>query len=69
MIVIDPICKMKLEEKETKFKSEYKGETYYFYVLLDKKKFDENPEKYMILRVETYKDVQFRHKQIDLLLS
>jgi YHS domain-containing protein len=50
MIVIDPICKMKLEEKETKFKSEYKGETYYFYALSDKKKFDENPEKYIGLK-------------------
>ena len=30
MKVIDPVCKMELEEKEARFKSEYKGETYYF---------------------------------------
>lgn len=47
MKVIDPVCKMKLDEKEAKFKSEYKGETYYFCALSDKKKFDENPEKYI----------------------
>jgi len=50
MIVIGPICKVKLEENETKFKSEYKGETYCFYVLSDKKKFDDNPEKYIGLK-------------------
>ena len=47
MTVIDPVCKTKLEGKEAKFKSEYKGETYYFCALSDKKKFDENPEKYI----------------------
>jgi len=47
MKVIDPVCKMELEGKEAKFKSEYKGETYYFCALSDKKKFDENPEKYI----------------------
>ncbi|MCC4769989.1 YHS domain-containing protein [Methanosarcina sp. DH2] len=45
--VIDPVCKMKLEEKDARFKSEYKGKTYYFCALSDKKKFDENPEKYI----------------------
>lgn len=49
MIVIDPICKMKLEEKETKFKVSIKGKLITF-VLSDKKKFDENPEKYIGLK-------------------
>ncbi len=47
MTVIDPVCKMELNENEARFKSEYKGETYYFCALSDKKKFDENPEKYV----------------------
>ena len=52
MTVIDPVCKMKLEGKEAKFKSEYKGESYYFCALSDKKKFDENPEnEHEILRI------------------
>ena len=47
MVVIDPVCKMKLEEKDARFKSEYKGKMYYFCALSDKRKFDENPEKYI----------------------
>jgi YHS domain-containing protein len=47
MVVIDPVCKVELEEKDSKFKSEYKGKPYYFCVLSDKKKFDENPKKYL----------------------
>ncbi|MDD4522335.1 MAG: YHS domain-containing protein [Methanosarcina sp.] len=47
IIVVDPVCKMKLDEKEARFKSEYKGKTYYFCALSDKKMFDENPEKYI----------------------
>jgi YHS domain-containing protein len=46
MEVIDPVCKMKLDEKDARFESKYKGKTYYFCALSDKKKFDENPEKY-----------------------
>jgi len=38
---------MKLEEKDTRFMSEYKGKTYYFCALSDKKEFDKNPEKYI----------------------
>jgi YHS domain-containing protein len=47
MTVVDPVCKMKLEEKDVKFTSEYEGKTYYFCALSDKRKFDENPEKYV----------------------
>ncbi|MDD5014822.1 MAG: YHS domain-containing protein, partial [Atribacterota bacterium] len=28
-MAIDPVCQMKVDEKTTKFKSEYKGKTYY----------------------------------------
>ena len=47
MAVVDPVCKMNLDEKNVQFKSEYKGKTYYFCGLSDKRKFDENPEKYI----------------------
>jgi YHS domain-containing protein len=47
MVVVDPVCKMELDEKDVKFKTKYKGKTYYFCGLSDKKKFDENPEKYI----------------------
>ncbi len=47
MRVVDPICKMEMEDKWAAFKSEYKGETYYFCTQEHKKMFDENPEKYL----------------------
>ena len=47
MRVVDPICKMEMEDKWVGFKSEYKGKTYYFCSLDHKKMFDENPEKYL----------------------
>ncbi|MCK9406351.1 MAG: YHS domain-containing protein [Methanothrix sp.] len=46
-MAIDPICKMTVDEKTAKFKSEYKGKTYYFCAPGCKKAFDENPEKYL----------------------
>ncbi|WP_406661409.1 YHS domain-containing protein [Methanolobus sp. ZRKC3] len=45
--VKDPVCGMKIDEGATKFKSDYKGETYSFCSLSCKKKFDEDPEKYI----------------------
>jgi len=45
-MAIDPICKMEVEEKTAKYKSEYKGKTYYFCAPGCKKEFDNNPEKY-----------------------
>jgi YHS domain-containing protein len=44
---IDPVCKMELDEKDVTFKTVYKGKTYYFCGLSDKKKFEENPERYL----------------------
>lgn len=43
----DPVCKMNVNEKTAKLKSEYKGETYYFCAPACKKAFDEAPEKYI----------------------
>ncbi len=47
MTIIDPVCKMELEEKEAKFRAEYQGKTYFFCNLSDMKKFEANPEKYL----------------------
>ena len=46
-MAIDPVCKMNVEEKTAKFKSEYKGKTYYFCAPGCKKAFDTEPEKYL----------------------
>ncbi|OGD33312.1 YHS domain-containing protein [Candidatus Atribacteria bacterium RBG_16_35_8] len=46
-MAIDPICKMEVDEKTAKFKSEYKEKTYYFCAPGCKKGFDSNPEKYI----------------------
>jgi len=43
----DPVCKMKVEEKTAKFKSEYQDRTYYFCAAGCKKEFDKNPKKYL----------------------
>ncbi len=46
-MTIDPVCKMKVDEKTAKYKSEYQGKTYYFCALGCQKDFEENPEKYL----------------------
>ncbi len=46
-MAIDLICKMTVDEKTTRLKSEYKGTTYYFCAPGCKKAFEENPEKYL----------------------
>jgi YHS domain-containing protein len=46
-MVIDPVCKMKVDEKTAKFKSEYQEKTYYFCAPGCKKAFDNNTEKYL----------------------
>jgi YHS domain-containing protein len=38
---------MEVDEKTAKFKSEYKGKTYYFCASGCKKEFDNNSEKYI----------------------
>ena len=45
-MAIDPICGMIVDEKTAKFKSDYKGKTYYFCAPGCKKKFDADPVKY-----------------------
>jgi len=46
-MAIDPICKMKVDEKTAKLKSEYEGKTYYFCAPGCKKTFEEDPKKYI----------------------
>jgi YHS domain-containing protein len=43
----DPVCKMNVDEKTAKFKSEYKGTTYYFCAPSCKVTFDKNPARYV----------------------
>jgi YHS domain-containing protein len=42
----DPICGMIVDEKKTKFKSDYSGKTYYFCAASCKTTFDKAPAKY-----------------------
>jgi YHS domain-containing protein len=48
MIVIDPVCGMKIDSEKTKYKTVYKGKVYYFCSLRCRKAFEENPEYYLI---------------------
>ena len=45
-MVKDPICGMMVDEKKAKFKSDYKGTTYYFCAPSCKATFDKDPAKY-----------------------
>lgn len=47
MQVIDPVCKMTIEDADAAATSTYKGATYYFCANQCKRKFDENPEAYL----------------------
>lgn len=47
LMAVDPVCKMDVDEKEAKWKTEYKGKTYYFCAPGCKTAFEENPEEYM----------------------
>jgi YHS domain-containing protein len=46
-MAIDPVCKMKVDEKKAAATSEYKGNKYYFCGLGCKRAFDKNPDKYL----------------------
>ncbi len=43
----DPVCKMDVNEKTAKLKSDYNGKTYYFCNASCKTTFDKNPSKYV----------------------
>lgn len=42
----DPVCGMSVDEGSARFKSEYKGKTYYFCSRACKTAFDKDPAKY-----------------------
>ena len=45
-MAVDPICKMEVDPKTSKWKSSYNGKEYYFCSPGCKKAFDKNPEKH-----------------------
>jgi YHS domain-containing protein len=45
-MAVDPICKMDVDPKTAKWKSNYNGKEYYFCAPGCKKAFDKNPGKY-----------------------
>ncbi len=51
-MAIDPICLMEIDEKEAPAKSVYNGLTFYFCAETCKKKFEEDPEKYIDVEKE-----------------
>ena len=46
MTSTDPICKMKVEEKDARYTSVHDGKTYYFCCRGCKATFDSNPKRY-----------------------
>lgn len=46
-MALDPVCKMTVDEKTAKLKTEYKGKTYYFCAPGCKAAFEKTPEKYL----------------------
>ncbi|MFH1821908.1 MAG: YHS domain-containing protein [Methanobacteriota archaeon] len=46
-MAIDPICGMEVDEKNAKFKTDYRGKTYYFCAPGCKSAFEKSPEKYV----------------------
>jgi YHS domain-containing protein len=46
-MVVDPVCKMTIDEKTAAGKSEYQGKAYYFCATICKTKFDANPQQYV----------------------
>ncbi|MCQ5377355.1 MAG: YHS domain-containing protein [Candidatus Methanomethylicia archaeon] len=46
-MAIDPVCKMVVDERTTKWSSSYNGKIYYFCAPGCKKEFDRNPLKYI----------------------
>jgi YHS domain-containing protein len=46
-MVLDPICLMEIDEKSAPAKSVYNGQTFYFCHENCKRRFEEDPEKYI----------------------
>ena len=46
MTAIDPVCRMKVEEKGAKYTSVHEGKSYYFCNQACKRTFDSDPKRY-----------------------
>lgn len=46
-MAVDPICRMSVNEKTAKWKSEFRGKTYYFCAPGCKAAFEKSPEKHL----------------------
>ncbi len=46
-MVVDPVCGMTVDEKTGRYRTDYKGGTYYFCAPGCKKAFESEPEKYL----------------------
>ena len=55
-MVVDPVCRMEVDENRSKYGSRYKGRSYHFCSPGCKKKFDEDPEKYITMTQEIGKN-------------
>ena len=47
MKAVDPVCKMEVDTETAEWKTEYKGEMYYFCAPGCKASFEKEPEKYL----------------------
>jgi len=47
MVAIDPVCKMKVGENETDYRSTFRGADYYFCAAPCKREFDEHRTDYV----------------------
>jgi YHS domain-containing protein len=45
-MAIDPVCNMEVDPQTAEYKSEYKGQTYYFCSFACKRQFDQEPEAF-----------------------
>jgi YHS domain-containing protein len=59
--VKDPVCGMMVDSETTQFKSEYKGQTYYFCTTGCKTAFDKEPEKYLAYDEHSQHDQSKHH--------
>ncbi len=48
VMAIDPVCRMEVDENSAPAKSEYKGKTYYFCAPACKRRFEADPEKFLV---------------------
>ena len=46
-MVIDPVCKMRIDERTAAAKSDYQGTTYYFCSKSCQVRFDQDPGRYL----------------------